>query len=300
MARTGPLTRDTSAIALGLAQVRVGAAAPYISQSDPVFGQADSMGALGTTKFTSAIEQWKLTSGFPALEDMSIPTSETCSLEVSFKEVTPKNLALARGLSPFDDVDATVSVVNKKTTSGTLTGDIAVNNSGGVKDEVYTVVFTSATAFKVFGESAGLIGTHSGVNSQYAPKVDNKALFTIPANYFSGTWATDETFTFATTAFVAGSASYDNNKEGEISLGAMKAPEFIRMEAMYVFPDGSHYMCIIFPRANVSMAVELDMQAADAASSPITFEAKRADSATDGGHSTWDSRPIGRIKFGLM
>lgn len=101
MARTGPVTRDTSTIALGLAQIRVGKFdAESIASASPVLGKDDSIGALASTTFTSNVEYWRLTSGFPALEDMVVPLSETAALECQFKEISPYNLALAKGMDP--------------------------------------------------------------------------------------------------------------------------------------------------------------------------------------------------------
>ena len=99
--RTGPVTKDVSTVALGLAQIRVGVSAANVSNPNICFTSADSMGAMADTKMTSNVEYWKLTSGFPALEDLSIPLSESCSFECVFKEITPRNMALARGIDPF-------------------------------------------------------------------------------------------------------------------------------------------------------------------------------------------------------
>ena len=193
MARTGPVTKDTSVVALGLAQIRVGAAAANINGIAPALLAANSIGALASTKFTSSIDLWRLESGFPMLEDLTIPLREKASLECAFKELSPMNVAFARGL------DA----------------------------------------------SSGYTAAHSG----------------------------------------------------EVALGAITAPAFVRMEAFYTYPDKVNEMVIIFPRANVTSNLEIDMKAEDAAAVPITFEAKRADSETSGGSSAWDDKPLGRIMW---
>ncbi|RLA02596.1 MAG: hypothetical protein DRQ42_00200 [Gammaproteobacteria bacterium] len=100
MARTGPITKDSSTVALGLAQIRIGTCETYIGQIRPILGLAASIGALADTKFMSTVEVFKLESGFPMLEDAVFPLREGCSLECGFKEITPYNLALARGLDP--------------------------------------------------------------------------------------------------------------------------------------------------------------------------------------------------------
>ena len=193
MARTGPVTKDTSTIAFGLAQVRVGAAAANVNSINPVLVAANSIGALANTNFTGSVDYWKLESGFPLLEDYTIPIREKAALECAFKEVTPMNLAFAKG------IDAT----------------------------------------------SGYTSVHSG----------------------------------------------------EIGLGNIAAPSFVRMEALYTYPDGLNEMVIIFPRSQVTANMEVDLKAEDAAAVPITFEAKRADSETSGGSSVWDAKPMGRILF---
>jgi hypothetical protein len=100
MARTGPVTLDTTTIALGLAQIRVGVASTYIAQTVPRLLAADSLGALANTKFSGNVEYYRLESGYPMLEDAIFPLRESAVLECAFKELTPKNVAIARGLSP--------------------------------------------------------------------------------------------------------------------------------------------------------------------------------------------------------
>lgn len=100
MARSGPVTKDTSTVALGLAQIRIGESAANVGTPIPVLTSTDSIGALADTKFTSTIEVWKLESGFPLMEDHQIPIREVAMLECSFKEITPYNVALSRGVDP--------------------------------------------------------------------------------------------------------------------------------------------------------------------------------------------------------
>lgn len=189
--RTGPITINPHAVALGLAQIRVGASAANIANDNGVLVVADSIGALANTSFNGETEFWRLESGFPLLEDLSLPIRERASLECAFKELSIANLALARGLDPAD---------------------------------------------------------------------------------------IDE---------------YDD----EIALGGLAAPEFIRMEAVYTFPNRLSQMVIIFPRANVVSSMAIELQAEDAAAVPITFESKRADSGLTDGDVIWDEKPLGTIVF---
>lgn len=192
--RTGPLTKDTSTIALGLAKILVGPSSSNISEKSQVLDStADSLGALNSTSFTSNVEYWKLTSGFPQLEDMTLPLSETAQLDCEFKELHPRNLAYARG------IDA--------------------------------------------------------------------------------------------------STGYEDNHSGEIPLGTIAAPDYVRMEAIYTYPNKTNHMYIIFPRAQVTSSVELSFNAEDNTNVPITVESKRSDSGVSGGDAAWDSMPLGRIYF---
>ena len=196
MARAGPVTKDTSTVALGLAQIRIGASATYMGSTDLQLTAADSIGAMASTKFISTMEIWKLESGFPLLEDYQIPIREAASLECAFKEITPFNLALARGYDP----------------------------TGGSFPEAHT---------------------------------------------------------------------------GEIALGDFdtRSIEYVRMEGIYTFPNGTNYMNIIFPRAQVVPATEMDLQAEDAVAVAVALESKRADSEVSGGSVVWDDKPLGWITF---
>lgn len=70
--RSGPITRDASTVAVGLAQIRVGNSAANIANAMPCLTAAHSIGALADTKMTSSVEYWKLESGFPAQETEQI------------------------------------------------------------------------------------------------------------------------------------------------------------------------------------------------------------------------------------
>ena len=191
LSRTGPLTKDAAKVALGLAQIRVGAAAANIAFVGPKLTAANSIGALANTKYAGKTDFWKLESGFPLLEDLSLPIREATALDCAFKELSIANLSLARGIDPT-----------------TL----------------------------------------------------------------------DE---------------YDDS----IALGGLVAPAYVRMEAVYTFPNNQSQMIIIFPRANVVSSLEIDLKEADAAAIPISFEGKRADSGVIGGSAVWDSMPLGTIVF---
>jgi len=193
MARKGPITSDTTTIALGLAQVRLGNSANNIGYLGQKLTSSDSIGSLANTKFISEAEYFKLEGGFPLIEEFTTPIRENAALECAFRELTPYNMAIAMGIDPASD---------------------------------YSLV-------------------HSG----------------------------------------------------EIALGNRGVPDYVRMEALYTYPDGTNTMCIIFPRAQVSAETEMDLQSEDAVAVPIMFEAKNASSDVSGGNAVWDSMALGRIEW---
>lgn len=115
MSRKGPITKNTDQIALGLAQIRIGASATHIGTLAPALVAANSIGALANTKYMGNTDWFKLESGFPLIEDYTTPIREAASLECAFKEVNPYNMALAHGLDPTDGDYAS-----------TLSGEIAI------------------------------------------------------------------------------------------------------------------------------------------------------------------------------
>ena len=193
MSRQGPVTTDTSVIAIGLMQIRVGASATHIASPGAALSASDSIGALANTKFIGNTDWYKLESGFPLIEDYTVPIREGAAIECAFKEISPYNMALAHGIDP--------------------------------------------------------------------------------------------------------AGSYTEAHSGEIVLGGRTAPAYLRVEAVYTYPNGSNTMTFIFPRAQVSANVEADFSAEDAAAIPIMFESKNASSDVSGGNAIWDDKPLGHIEW---
>jgi len=193
MSRQGPVTRNTDAIAIGLMQIRVGVSATHIASPGAALSASDSIGALANTKFMGNTDWYKLESGFPLIEDYTVPIREGAAIECAFKEITPYNMALAHGIDP--------------------------------------------------------------------------------------------------------STGYDEVHSGEIALGGRVAPAYLRVEAVYTYPNGSNTMTFIFPRAQVSANVEIDTAAEDSAAVTVTFESKNASSDVSGGDAIWDDKPLGRIAW---
>jgi len=194
MARKGPVTLDTTTVALGLAQIRVGDSADNIADIQPALSSTDSIGALAETSYTGNVDWFTLESGFPLIKDAMWPIREAASLTCAIKEITPVNMALTYGHDPGDSPYSDMDV-------------------------------------------------HSG----------------------------------------------------EVPIGDREAPDYLRMEACYTYPDGEHHMYIIFPRAQATSNAEVGLAAEDAAAVPVTFEAGRADSEVSGGNAVWDDKPLGRF-----
>jgi len=177
MARKGPVCTDTTTIALGLAQIRVLASAANIGSINAQGSASDSIGSLANTKFIGGAEYFNLEGGFPMIPEFTTAIRESASLECSWRELTPFNVAMSC----------------------------------------------------------------------------------------------------------------------EVVLGGRVAPAYVRMEALYTYPDGTNTMNIIFPRAQVKSSLEIDFQSEDAAAVPVTFESMNASSDVSGGHAVWDEKPLGRI-----
>ena len=293
---TGPITKDTTAVALGLAQIRVGVAATNINTATPALTVNDSIGALGSTKFTSSVDFWTLESGFPANTDMKIPLKETVEMEVSFKEITPYMMALARGIDPasvgagwtFGKVAKVVSA------AGVVDAAKPVGTSGnGTIVDTFTITFSSATAYSVTALSGVAVTGTGAIGSISVFTIGAQPAFSIPAAFITGTIAAGDVFRFSVMK-----SGYSNNHSGTINLGTMKAPDYVRMEAVYTYPNGTNTMTIIFPRANVTSNTEVNFNATDAAAPTITFTSMNAASTSSGGSAAFDNAPMGVIIFG--
>jgi len=100
MARSGPVTINTDALALGFAQIRVGSSSDNIADIQPALAASDSIGALANTTWRGPTDWYKHESGFPLIEDFTTPIREAAQLECAFEEITPANVALALGHDP--------------------------------------------------------------------------------------------------------------------------------------------------------------------------------------------------------
>jgi hypothetical protein len=287
-------------------QIRVGACAGNISTITPVLTASNSLGAMAQTKFAASAEFHKFMSGFPEREDASVPLREASAIECAFNEITPFNMALARGIDPTASVAASCTEnVALNSTAGTVdsTKTIAVLDATptdwAIITEEYHVVFSGAAAGVIVGKNSGVVHSFSALDAAMAPvDGDTKKLFSIPASYFTGTWADGDSYTFYTHA--GGSTTYSDANVGVIGLGGLVTPANIRVEAVYTFLTGLHKMTIIYPRAQAVSSLEFEMSKDDENSVPITLESKTADSTNSAGNAAWDDMPLGRIIFAAV
>ncbi len=299
---SGPQTKNSTAWALGLMDIRVGACASNITNIAPVLlTSASSLGAMAQTKFAGAVEFFRQMSGFPKREDGVIPLSEEAALEVAFKEMTPFNVALARGLDPtasrtpiaIEDV-ALVSAAGTRDAAKAIAVTGVTPEDWAAIDEEWIVYFTAATAGEIIGKRTGHVHTFANLTSAMEP-VDGSSdkLFSIPASFFTGTWAADDTYVFYTMA--GGATAYSNAHSGNLGLGAMAAPVDIRVEALYTFPNGTNTLTFVFPRAQAETSMEIDFAEEEEAKPTMRLASKDASSANSSGNAVWDAMPLGRV-----
>lgn len=98
------------------------------------------------------------------------------------------------------DINATVASVTNSSINGTFaSGYIGLDATGGI-EQMWTVSFTSSTAYTVVGDTLGLIGTgtkstlFTASNSAFS----GHNYFTLPSTCWGGTFVTNDRVTFTT------------------------------------------------------------------------------------------------------
>lgn len=294
----GPITKNTSLWAPGLMQIRVGNSADNIATIAPVLTSTHSIGALANTKIVSTPEYFKIKSGFPVMIDGIIPLKEDCAAQCAFREISPYNMALARGIDPTASVDptATADVAINSTAGTTASSSLSITVSGtgyAAINEEWTVVFTGAAAGSIFGKTTGHVHDFISLASAMEPTDGADKYFTIPANWFTGTWVADDTYVFYTSA--GGTSTYASAHSGSIGLGNLVAPADVRVECVYTFPNGTNTITTIFPRAQVMEGFEFEPGEEDPAAIALAFNSLNASSENDDGNAVWDSMPLGKM-----
>jgi hypothetical protein len=296
---TGPRTKSPQNIALGLMDIRLGNSAANIGTVTPVLTASNSLGALADASYTFSKEFYQHRSAFPAVLDLVIPTSGDEMITCSVEELSPYALAVSQGIDPSAAGSTWVGTSYTVVSSALGTYNTADDIDGGADAEydTYRVVFLTATTYSVYSDSRGkLTGDQLGEGDTTVLSTftdGTTELLAIPSGFFTGTWGADDLFTFSMSK-----EGYDSATTGEISLGTLQSPDYLRVEGVYTFPDASFEMVVIFPRAQ-AMTDNGELAFANDAPATIsmTFTATPADSTIVGGHASWDSAPLGRIVF---
>lgn len=282
---------------MGLFEVRVGKSAPFIAQEGLVFNNGNSIGGLVDTGIQNPVEFHDVMSGWPESVANKIPMKEDLLVNCGLRELTGMTLALSKGIDPFADIDASVHLIGQKSAAGTTSGDIVVANNEGVLNETYTCLF-DGTGYEVIAATAdkGRIGECAALSQAFEPLGgDNKKLFTIPADFFTGAWADGDTFTFRTSQFAEGTNVYGQWK-GRIKCGNIAAPKTLRAEVVYTFPDKAHELIAVMPMVKVVSNIDLTF-GKEEGKLPTTISASPAHSGVAGGHAIWDDMRLGYMEI---
>jgi hypothetical protein len=89
-----------------------------------------------------------------------------------------------------------IGTVTKTSATGTITTGASIALGAAPISEDWTIVFDSATEFHVVGGDVGQVDASGTVGTA----LEVEGYFTIPANFFSGTWAEGDTCAFTTVA----------------------------------------------------------------------------------------------------
>ena len=295
----GPITKTASARALGLIDIRVGASLANIASTSAVLTTAHSIGALKDSKFISTRAFFEQYSGFPKTLDGIIPLSVGAKIEGSYKEITPFNVALSNGLDPSasvtqqvtHDVSLVSTLGTRDATKSITMIDATPADWANVTDE-WTVLFTGATAGDIVGKNTGHVHAFVAVSGAMSPvNGSSDKYFTIPADFFTGTWAAGDSYVFYTQA--GGASTYAVAHTGSLGLGAMVAPADIRVEGVYTFPNGTNTLTYILPRVQVSGDLDMSYAEEDEIAPMISLNSLYAGSRIAAGHVAWDTMPSG-------
>lgn len=296
------LFKEVDGVMIGEWEIRVGPWEANIDVETIVLTNADhSIGGVSDQAISNVKEFHKVLHDFPQTEAASIPLSEKLEISLSSREFNPRIMGLAAGLNPFGAVAAAYSEVASVSSAGTYDDTKLTFDNDGTINDTWTFVFSSATAFKCYGNITGYVddGAADGVVSvEFAPENGADVYFTMAANFFTGTWADGDTLTLRTTPYAAAGdtlpAAIDSG--GEIKFGNTLAPVYLRCEGIFTFPIGGSYLNFVVPRCQIESSVELSASPTDEAKAPWIISAKDASSAVSGISVTrWDDMKLGRM-----
>lgn len=96
-------------------------------------------------------------------------------------------------------VQAGATVPEVTSAAGTVAGAPAGSNRGSIL-QAWTLTFTSATVFRLDGDTLGAIVATGSIAADFAPaNPAGGAYFSLPASAWGGAWAAGDTLTFSTT-----------------------------------------------------------------------------------------------------
>lgn len=283
----GPTTKNVADRAIGLWNVRVGPSAPYIATVTPVLTTDYSVGSLASCKTTINREFYAFESGTPKQLDGQEVTRVSATIEAAFQELSPHNFSIALGQSPFEAIDASAGEGESNTAAGTTDGalEISANNDGTVTD-TFIVHFTAANEGVILGLATGQVHSFSDLTTAMEPDNGGSPYFSIPANFFTGTWAAGETYTFSTVAYSAAENVPGSNSNAALAIGLSDTPAYLRIEARQEFADG-RVSVIILPRAQAASAVDWT-PAEQESSVNVVYTALQAHGLVNGGNAAWN------------
>lgn len=287
----------TDNIFMGLFDVRIGKSAPYIDQEGTIFTNANSVGGLADCSIQNPVEFHDILGGWPESIIGKIPMKEDFLINCGLRELTGMTLALSKGIDPFSEIGATISVIGQKSTLGTTSGTITVDDVEAPLNETYICLF-DGTGYEVVAATAGVghVGLCATLDIAFTPvDGDTKELFSIPADFFTGTWVDGDTFTFRTTQFAEGTDVY-SQWAGRIKCGNIVAPKTLRAEVVYPFPNGAYELVAVAPMVKVTSNIDLSF-GKEEGKLATTIQASPAHSGVSGGHSIWDTQKLGYMEI---
>lgn len=87
------------------------------------------------------------------------------------------------------------------------------------------------------------------------------------------------------------------NLSGTVPIGDLAGVNYIRLEGVITYPDGTTTTAIIFPRALATIDGDLSFSKDGFASASITFKANISSSDNSSGDVVWNNNPLGIVRF---
>lgn len=175
-----------------------------------------------TATATDGDEELRTITGTPTYSGLDVTITVT---ESFLADYTADGVSRVSSCIRPDDTETSVSDTTITSTAGTVDDTnypIELDNQGTV-DQDWTATFTDATHYTLSGDTLGVVGS-GVVGTDFSPVNPDftRVYLTIPADFFTGTWAASDTYDFTTNparvpvgqrrVVPAGAASLANNK----------------------------------------------------------------------------------------